>query len=86
MIADTAVITKPDTSRLIKSSLRLKFFSGGLVIAFFDLCRGARVALGLSLAPGSGLVFVGLRGVTGLFILQAISILSFNWVSFHKTN
>ncbi|MFZ2170569.1 MAG: hypothetical protein WAW61_13150 [Methylococcaceae bacterium] len=83
MIADTAVITRPVTSRLIKSKLRLKFLTGGLVIAFFDPCRVARVR-GLLLGPDSGFTFAELRGVTGLFIWQTLSILSFNRALFRK--
>ena len=59
MMADTKVITKPSTSRLIKISLYLKSPGGCLVIAFLGPCRFERV-LGLRSGLASGLVFVGL--------------------------
>ena len=62
MIADTAVITKPSTSRVINSSLCLKLTTGGLGITFFDTCFVER-ARGLRTGFASGLTFAGLRGV-----------------------
>ena len=59
MMADTKVITKPNTSRLIKINLFLKFPNGGLVITFFEPCRVDRV-LGLRSGLASGLTFIGL--------------------------
>jgi hypothetical protein len=71
MMADTVVINKPSTSRLIKINLCLKLTTGGFVIAFFDTCRTER-ARGLRSGLASGLTIVGLRGVTGLFIRKSI--------------
>jgi hypothetical protein len=58
MIAVTAVIDKPNTSKVIKSNLCLKLPIGCLVIAFFEPCRVDRV-LGLRSGLASGLAFVG---------------------------
>jgi hypothetical protein len=60
MMADTKVIIKPSTSRLIQTSLCLKLTTGSLVIAFFGPCRVDRV-LGLRSEPASDLTFTGLR-------------------------
>jgi len=60
MIAVTAVTDKPNTSRVIKSSLCLKLPTGGFVIAFFEPCRVDRV-LGLRPGLASSLAFVGSR-------------------------
>ena len=59
-MAVTAVIDKPDTSRVIKSSLCLKLPTGGFVIAFFEPCRVDRV-LGLRSGLVSDLTFTGSR-------------------------
>ena len=59
MIADTAVITKPSTSKVINSTLCPKWPTGGLVISFFDPCRGLRTR-GLRSGTVSELTFAGL--------------------------
>ncbi|MDD1641201.1 MAG: hypothetical protein LUQ68_06790 [Methylococcaceae bacterium] len=72
MIAVTAVVDKPNTSRVIKSSLYLKLPIGGLVIAFFEPCPADRV-LGLRSGLVSDLTFTGSRsGVASGFTFTGL--------------
>jgi len=80
MIADTAVTTKPSTSKLINSSLCLKLTPCGLGITFFDTGFVER-ARGFRSGFAKGLTCAGLRGVgvgvTGLFIGNKVEIYKF---------
>ena len=69
MIAATAVIAKPSTSKLTNSNLCLKLTPCGLGITFFDTGFVER-ARGFRSGFAKGLTFAGLSGVgvTGLFI------------------